>query len=157
MRYLVLILLSLWTLSCQKNIQGDVTHEYDQYFQDFNSDLVSLGYRPIDFSQTVIRQDNSMTEHDGMCFGVEVKDRGITNISFGKRMRGYVEKQRMLVAYHEIGHCFLGLEHASEARKIMNPVAIQSYSYAELGVESFRLSLVREMLEGSAYGILVFK
>jgi hypothetical protein len=95
---------------------------------------------------TVIRETDDLS-FDGRCYGASIKTGGLANIAVGRRTKSYNEKQRMLVIYHEIGHCFFGLQHVSEPRRLMNPNAIQNYTYAELGTESFRLQLVRDMIE----------
>lgn len=148
------LFLAMTYSSCQK-IEGNVTHKYDDYLVEFNADIARLGYQPIDFSETVIRENDNLKPDDGptlgYCHSIELKHEGPANISVSTRLATYGHDIATALIYHELGHCFLGLDH-TKTHSIMNGGNLRTFfTYAEMTDESKRLALVKEMLQNSSY------
>ncbi len=143
--------------ACQ-NIKGTATSDYDQHFEDFNNDLKALGYQPIDFSQTVVRVADNVGEKNtlGYCHEIALKRKGLVNISLSTALTGYGYDIIKATIYHEIGHCFLGLNH-TEGRTLMSDNNLRTlFTFDQIIDERKRLILVKEMIESSDYKSLQF-
>lgn len=151
---LITLFIFLLFAGCSKK-EGDVTNEYNKYLHQFNSDIIKLGYKPIDFSQTwVIRK-----KMDRDSINAESEQRlangGFSTIYISPRFGAgsdYIDK---MIIYHEIGHHFLGLSHSENPRALMTAYGVSM----QIGPESFenessRLEIVREMLSASFYHVL---
>lgn len=159
-RLTLTVLLGLIALSgctgCQKpEIAGEPTNYYQKYVEQFNKDLMKLGYMPIDTSKLSIRSANELKVSDkgylGYCYEIAVKPKLGSNISIHKIVETYGEDIQMALIYHELGHCFLGLKD-SDGHKIMNNENLRTlFTYAEMMEEAKRLQLVKQMLESSSY------
>ncbi len=157
MRWLV-ITLCLFVFGCGS--AKDQTHEYDIYLQKFNNDIVKLGYDPIDFSLTVVREFDNLTNNGdaalGACHNDALKNKGLTGIFIDKSVSSFESYAQQVLIYHEIGHCFLGLGHVF-THSIMNPghprVIVTT---DEMSNDGSRLALVKTMIESSKYADLHF-
>lgn len=130
------------------------THEYDKYFQDFNSDLVALGHAPIDFSQVVVVVGDVPVGAEATCDGIKLQNSGRALITARARLSTQQEYIKKAAIYHEIGHCYLGLDHDDA-----NELSIMGYTqiiyHPEfINQEPLRLSLVRQMVDKSGYRVL---
>lgn len=155
---MVLIFCALAMAGCNGcgKLPGEVTHKYDNYLQDFNNDLMILGYKPIDFSETVVREADDMKESNspiiGYCYQIAVKNGGPANISIDTKVSEYGADVKKVIIYHEIGHCFLGLNHTDNKKSIMTSQNLRtSLDFDDIFNDQKRLSLVKEMLNDSAY------
>lgn len=127
------------------------TNDYNQYLFKFNQDAISLGYKPIDFSQTNIVVTDLYRQRQalGFCNSIEVKNNGPAVLTFDLHVIKNSNFDKLFRVYHEIGHCFLGLYHI-EGHHIMNPTT-ETLSESDAENESKRLALVKEMFDTSAY------
>lgn len=136
------------------NYLGTPTHEYDQYLADFNSDLMRLGYSPIDFNQTVIHKGNTPEKARANCdSGTAVRKSGIVHMSVSNSFDENQDHIKRAIVYHELGHCFLGLDHSEGATKwIMTARDLSGVmSLADFSEDSIRLQYVQEMLNISKF------
>ena len=110
MKYLLLLIV-VGLSSCAQEDQkyaGTPTNEYDYVLEQFNSDMVVLGRTQINFSKAVIRKGKLGGSTQAYCYQIAKKWEGPTNISI---QSGISKKQAEIYIYHEIGHCYLGLQH----------------------------------------------
>lgn len=150
MKAFVLIIILL--AGCAKPIDGEVTHEFDQYLHDFNSDLMKLGYMPIDFSQTTILIGEVPYGAEATCDGRKLQRQGFAVITIRRESLSQQEYLKKSTIYHEVGHCFLGLDHDSvDNVSIMNESKNIVYHPEYMNQESLRLSLVSDMVSASGY------
>ncbi len=154
MKQVVLFIFLIVLGSCQKP-QGTVTHDFDQYLAGFNSDLARLGYSQIDFSQTMITSVDGLNENGaarlGMCYSVALRNGGPVNIGVSPLLSQNGPDVIRAMIYHELGHCFLGLDHVS-THSIMNGGNTRTlFTFDEMNDENKRLVFVKEMLEASGY------
>ncbi len=137
--------------------EGQTTHKYDPYFQQFNRDLVSLGHSPIDFSELEIRESEGMADGSkpimAHCYSIERKSSGPSAITFDKKMDSLPEICRQVVTSHEIGHCYFGFsgDHNTGVRLMTAGdlcSAVLSLSNGNPAVnEAIRLQLIKEMIQ----------
>jgi PBP1b-binding outer membrane lipoprotein LpoB len=144
MKLLLAFLSSLLIFSGCSQIKGEVTHEYDEYLQQFNSDLVALGEQPIDFSETRILKADINTM--GNCGAIAKKRSGLTFIQVSNNLPKFITKESLtILIYHEIGHCFFGQQHTQNSSDIMYEQHPSNLK-AQFSIESQRLELVRQMI-----------
>lgn len=98
--------------------------EYHKFLKDFNNDLQLLNQPTLDFSDTHIIEKNM--SYDAMCDSIQKKYKGLTIIYVSKKLNTYPDYAQRLIIYHEIGHCFYGLNHI-DGNHIMNK-NISSYA-----------------------------
>ncbi len=110
---------------------------------------------PIDFSQTTIREVDALTNDNvivnGACYSTAVRNSGQVSISIDSGVKRYMDSTKLATVYHEIGHCFLGLQHVAGKKIMSNENLGTVFLFYNLNDDSERLRLVKEMLEGSAY------
>ena len=152
MKLLLVFLSSLLIFSGCSQIKGEVTHEYDEYLYQFNSDLVALGYKPINFSDTIIYKSDELKDAAGECVGgAMVKNEGHTVILVKKSFDFAPAWAKKALIYHELGHCFLGLGH--EEGTIMGAAMLPMvYSTgSSIMDDSRRFEELKAMLKNSSY------
>ena len=150
MKTLILIM-SFFIVGCAEKNYGVKTTEYNIYLAQFNEDLKKLGATPIDFSQTEIYNDN-LGKYLGLCIGHPVKkSSGRAIIRIGNDIKEYPSFRKAALIYHEIGHCFLGLEHSKNYEDIMHVNYPDLARSSQIDSEFNRLALVKQMLDAANY------
>lgn len=155
MKYLVLILLLVGSVSCQKqNIEaGFVVNDYDQYLNQFNDDLQALGYPPVDFSNTTIVKTEKYKEEfgaDAYCPAVAVRSGGNIVLFVSDNMKIYSDTAKAYMMYHELGHCVLGLQH-KDGNDLMSPMIGTLALWSDSFNEENRLTYLSAVLDRSGY------
>lgn len=155
---LLALIVFIFLAGCAKPIDGEVTHEFDQYLHDFNSDLMKLGYMPIDFSQTLIVRKTMSRDSIQAESEIRLQNKGSSVIYITERFgigADYIDK---MIIYHEIGHHFLGLRHSeNDPKALMTNLGTASHiGPTEFETENSRLYLVSRMLKDSLYHALQF-
>lgn len=127
----LLLICAVSCTRCAKGVGGVKTDSYNHILQQFNSDLLSLGYSAVDFSQTEIREVDSFQAFDltnkqalMLCgSGISLKKSGSIVIYVNKSVvTGFTpESSKVAIMYHELGHCVLGLKHTSVGTDLMYP------------------------------------
>lgn len=139
----------------QQEFMGEPTHEYDYILEQFNNDLSELGYEKIDFSKTSINLKEDGFSTLGRCHGaVAVRNSGPVTITLNKNRFGlFPDFARIAVLYHEIGHCFLGLNHSEKRGKVlMTGYSIyNTFDLDDINIKENRIIYFKEMLESSEY------
>lgn len=153
MKNIVMIILAALLLAgCSKQIQGTPTNQYNQYLVDFNQDLVRLGYSKIDFSQTIILESLLDDKKEGNCAsGLIKRNSGVVYIQV---IKGFTESPafyKKLLIYHEVGHCFFGLNHKDGISIMNRNVSRGVLSQSDFIDENKRLFLIKEMIEDASY------
>lgn len=143
------VILFLLLASCQK-VDGDRTNKYDKYFDDFNSDLNRLGYVAIDHSQTQILITNQYPKI-GLCHRQMAARDGLVTITFDRSFEILPEYIQRIYFYHELGHCFLGLTHTSDASIMTDKDISDVFAVSAVSNYENRLRMVQEMLSRSSY------
>lgn len=137
--------------------QGEQSQELDFALKKFNEDIMFLGYSPIDFSETIILKNNSTNSrlnygYNGLCESIGVRNKGKITIEIDSQIFNSPEYLQIAVIYHEIGHCFLGLNHVDTGSSLMtNKNIIFEIGSNQIQDNEKRISLVKEMLESSDY------
>lgn len=151
---LFLALIILLTFGCNKTgVFGTDTKEYDKYLTQFNDDLMSLGYPPVDFSQTQIIKTEKFKDElsaDAYCPHVAVKSGGAITLFVSENMKVYSDTGKAYMIYHELGHCVLGLQH-KDGNNLMSPMIGTLALWSNQFNEENRLSYLKEMLESSGF------
>lgn len=131
MKYLLIFLLA----GCTQSFSGEPTNQYDHYLIEFNQDLEALGQPMLDFKETfIIRKDLGIDF--ARCAETKVKKSGPTVIYINAKIM--VSKEIFaLLLYHEIGHCFYGLEHSA---------GIMSETISDAMTKEDRLKLIKQMI-----------
>lgn len=144
---------------CMNKPEGEVTHKYNGYFEQYNRDMESLTGRQIDFSGLTVREANGLNDDGrpvvGHCYDVKNQVSGLADISFDKKMEQLPEACKLAVVYHEIGHCYLGLGHNSGIPLMIEgdlcPDVI-AMSGGNPGLNYLnRIRLLKEMLNAAGY------
>lgn len=163
MRKVFLMIIGLMMIAgcsaCSKGPQvtGTPTHDYDAVLTSFNEDLIRLGYPPVDFSETTIRDVKDLKDDNGeklsaYCYQIAVMHKGIINIGVNLDTKFNPKDVQKAILYHELGHCVFGLKHV-DGHAIMNGGNLRLlFTYAEITDDNKRLKLFKEMVESSAYG-----
>jgi len=160
MKKILVTLFSLLALAgcggCNQNLaepEGVRTTEYNKYLQMFNEDIMKLGYQPINFSATIIKETSLNGREVGFCPSIQIKNKGLTYVQIQSSIATAPEFVKIATLYHEIGHCFLGLNHV-DGHHLMNAGIFPEIGRDEIQDEALRLELVKDMMHSSAYHLL---
>lgn len=106
MKYL--LILALLVSGCS----GGKFEDHNKYLIDFTNDARLIGKQAPDFSQTYF-SNNDSTEYDAFCPSIMKRSGGPVIIYIGRKFKGLPDDTQRLIIYHEVGHCFYGLQHSS--------------------------------------------
>jgi hypothetical protein len=147
MKYIVVLFLLV--SGCAKNNFFDL---FFPYFSDFNQDISTLGYQPIDFSKVILVEEDLPGNYRALCVAVGLRLNGESAIiKIDPSVKDMKDHNKKLVVYHEIGHCYLGLHHTENRKTIMTEGdVLQTFLRQDMEEDSLRLQYVKEMVESSA-------
>lgn len=153
MKYVFAIIILVCFGCQQSSIYGTDTSEYDKYLEQFNTDLATLGRKPVDFSQVqIIKTERYKNElgADAYCSQVAVKSGGSIVIFVSENMNIYSDTAKAYMLYHELGHCVLGLEH-KDGNDLMSPMIGTLAMWRNSFNEQNRLLYLSKALDRSKY------